>query len=83
MNMKLALVNFLCKNVSKQDGPSLESSSYLNTTLRYLGHLDPGTLRLLEYRTLGPLVSHYLQRQRDSQFGTFRVKYSYLSVILI
>ena len=28
----------------KQDGLSLESSSYLNMTLRYLGPLDRGTL---------------------------------------
>ena len=27
----------------EQDGPSLESSSYLNMTLRHLGPLDPGT----------------------------------------
>ena len=30
--------------MSKQDGPSLESSSYLNVTLRYLTPWDPGTL---------------------------------------
>ena len=29
---------------TKQDGPSLESSSYLNMTLGYLGLLDPGTM---------------------------------------
>ena len=31
-------------------------------TLRYIGHWDPGTLRLLEYRTLGPLpiLLHHL-----------------------
>ena len=28
----------------EQDGPSLESSLYLNLTLRYLGPLDPGTM---------------------------------------
>ena len=28
----------------KQEGPSLESSSYLNVSLRYLGPLDPGTM---------------------------------------
>ena len=27
----------------QQDGPSLETSLYLNVTLRYLGPLDPGT----------------------------------------
>ena len=27
----------------KQDGPSLESSSYLNVSLRYLGPWDPVT----------------------------------------
>ena len=34
----------------EQDGPSLESSSYLNVTLRYLGPWDPWT-----FWTLGPL----------------------------
>ena len=38
----------------KQDGPSLESSSYLNVSLRYLGPLDPGTLGPLDLGTLGP-----------------------------
>ena len=39
----------------KQDGPSLESSSYLNVTFRYLGPWDPGTLGLKDAGTLGPL----------------------------
>ena len=38
----------------KQDGPSLESSSYLNVSLRYLGPWDPWTLGPLELGTLGP-----------------------------
>ena len=38
----------------KQDGPSLESSSYLNVTLRYLGPWDPWTLGLLDLETIGP-----------------------------
>ena len=42
------------KNKHLQDGPSLESSSYLNASLRYLGPLDPGTLRHLDLGTLGP-----------------------------
>ena len=29
---------------NKQDGPSLESSLYLNVSLRYLGPWDPGTM---------------------------------------
>ena len=37
-----------------QDGPSLESSSYLNVTLRYLGPLEPGTIGPLEPGTMGP-----------------------------
>ena len=41
----------------KQDGPSLESSSYLNVSLRYLGPLDPGTLEPLDLGILGPLHS--------------------------
>ena len=36
----------------EQDGPSLESSSYLNVSLRYLGPWDSGTLGPL---TLEPL----------------------------
>ena len=39
---------------SKQDGPYLESSSYLNVSLRYLGPWDPGTLGPLDLGTLGP-----------------------------
>ena len=39
----------------KQDGPSLESSSYLNVTLRYLGPLDPGTIGPLDVWTFWPL----------------------------
>ena len=31
-------------NREQQDVPSLESSLYLNMTLRYLGPLDPGTM---------------------------------------
>ena len=31
------------KKYQEQDGSSLESSSYLNVTLRYLGSWDPGT----------------------------------------
>ena len=30
------------QNETIQDGPSLESSSYLNLSLRYLGPWDPG-----------------------------------------
>ena len=38
----------------EQDGPSLESSSYLNVSLRYSGPWDPGTLGPLDLGTLGP-----------------------------
>ena len=38
----------------KQEGPSLESSSYLNVSLRYLGPWNPGTLGPLDHGTLGP-----------------------------
>ena len=47
------------KNRNKQDGPSLESSSYLSLTLRYLGPWDSGTLGPLDLGTLGPLPSFY------------------------
>ena len=39
----------------KQDGPSLESSSYLNKTLRYFGPLDPGIMGPWDTGTFGPL----------------------------
>ena len=32
---------------TEQDGPSLESSSYLNLSLRYLGPWGPGTLGMV------------------------------------
>ena len=44
----------ICNQYSKQDGPSLESSSYLNVSLRYPGPWDSGTLRPLDLGTLGP-----------------------------
>ena len=47
----------ISKETQEQDGPSLESSSYLNVSLRYLGPLDPGTLGPLDLGTLGPLDS--------------------------
>ena len=46
--------NNYTKKIIKQDGPSLESSSYLNVSLRYLGPWDPGTLGPLDLGTLGP-----------------------------
>ena len=39
----------------KQDGPSLESSSYLNVSLRYLGPWDLGTPGPWNPQTLGLL----------------------------
>ena len=45
--------------MSEQDGPSLESSSYLNVSLRYLSPWDPGTLEPLDLGTLGPWDSSY------------------------
>ena len=39
----------------KQDGPSLESSSHLNMTLKYIGPLDPGTMGPLDTWTFQPL----------------------------
>ena len=66
MDMSSSVIGFN----KQQDGPSLESSSYLNVTLRYLGPLDPRTmgpwdaltfqswtLGLLDFRTLGPFPS--------------------------
>ena len=45
---------------SKQDGPSLESSSYLNVNLRYLGLLDPGTHGPWDSWT-SSLLQHFLE----------------------
>ena len=42
---------FHLKITFEQDGPSLESSSYLNVTLRYLGPWDPLILGLLDLGT--------------------------------
>ena len=39
-----AVVSISMKIELQQDGPSLESSSYLNVSLRYPGPWDPGTL---------------------------------------
>ena len=44
-------------NKALQDGPSLESSSYLNVILRYIGPWDPWTFEPLHSWTLGPLLS--------------------------
>ena len=38
----------------RQDGPSLESSLYLNVNLRYFGPWDSGTFGPLDLGTLGP-----------------------------
>ena len=46
-------IAYNCK--TKQDGPSLESSSYLNVSFRYLGPWDPWTLEPLDLWTFGPL----------------------------
>ena len=52
--------------LNEQDGPSLESSSYLNVSLRYPGPWDLGTLGPLpsantsSYFPLDPLTSSYL-----------------------
>ena len=60
------LIYFACsreeilKLKKKQDGPSLESSSYLNVSLRYLSPWEPGTLGPLDLGTLGPWDSSYL-----------------------
>ena len=44
---QIIMIFFKTRKIEKkkeiQDGPSLESSSYLNVTLRYFGPLDPGT----------------------------------------
>ena len=65
MSVHLYVCLLVCNQYVKQDGPSLESGSYLNVTLRYLGPWvsgtlgpwDPLTLALLDYRTSGPIPS--------------------------
>ena len=44
----------------EQDGPSLESSSYLNVTLKYLGPWDPGILGLLDLSLPSSNTSYFL-----------------------
>ena len=44
---------------TEQDGPSLESSSYFNMTLRYFGLWDPGTLKPPDPGTFGLLDFHF------------------------
>ena len=39
-----------------REGPSLESSSYLNVTLRYLGPWDPWTLGIMDFGTSSLLL---------------------------
>ena len=46
LNKELPLLDIPFKYI--QDGPSLESSSYLNLSLRYFGPWVPGTLGPLE-----------------------------------
>ena len=62
----------------KQDGPSLESSSYLNVSLRYLGPWHPGTLEPLDLGTLGPLPSS----NTSSYFPLHPLTSSYLFLLL-
>merc|ERR1719188_862875 len=62
----------------KQDGPSLESSSYLNVSLRYPGPWDPGTLGPLDLGTLGPLSS----TNTSSYFPLHPLTSSYLFLLL-
>ena len=56
--VKLVFKTVICVGRSsfyiKQDGPSLESSSYLSVSLRYLGPWNPGTMGPLDLGTLGP-----------------------------
>ena len=53
-SMRALALAILLQIKDKQDGPSLESSSYLNVTLRYLDPWDPVTLRSMDLGILGP-----------------------------
>ena len=66
------------KTLIKQDGPSLESSSYLNVSLRYLDPWDPWTLEPFDLGTLGPLPSSYT----SSYFPLHPLTSSYLFLLL-
>ena len=63
----------------ENDRPSLESSSYLNVTLRYLGPWDPLTLGFLDLRTLGPLSSCFLLPPFNSSYLFYLLFIFYLS----
>ena len=73
---RFSIFNFLYE--SKQDGPSLESSSYLNVSLRYLGPWDPLTLEPLDLGTLGTLPSS----NTSSYFPLHPHTSSYLCLLL-
>ena len=62
----------------EQDGPSLESSSYLNVSFRYLDPWDPWTLEHLNLGTLGPLPSS----NTSSYFLLHPLTSSYLILLL-
>ena len=49
--VKVMVKHDTCKTKGIQDGPSLESSSCLNVSLRYLDPWDPGTLGPLDLGT--------------------------------
>ena len=51
--VKVMVKHDTCKTKGIQDGPSLESSSCSNVSLRYLDPWDPGTLGPLDLGTLG------------------------------
>ena len=61
-----------------QDGPCLESSSYLNVSLRNLGLWDPWTLEPFDLGTLGPLPSS----NTSSYFSLHPLTSSYLFLLL-
>ena len=67
-----SVVSLWFNNKLRQDGPSLESSSYLNLSLRYLDPWDPWTLEPLyfSYFPLHPHTSYYLCLLLSS-FGMF------------
>ena len=69
---------FPAKFERKQDGPSLESSSFLNVSLIYLGPCDPWTLELLDLGTLGPLPFS----STSSYFPLHPLTSSYLFLLL-
>ena len=65
---------------TNQDGPYLESSSYLNMTLIYLGPLDPGTMDpwygLVWFGLLGFISDNFFKKSLSFYRANIKLLYS-------